>query len=409
MKKEWEELPLAELCSVLSGLWKGKTKPFQTATVIRNTNFTKDCRLDLEDVAVLEVEVRQLVKRRLLPGDLVLEKSGGGPKQPVGRVVYFDQADGVYSFSNFTSVLRVKDSAVISPGYLQRYLYWQYVAGITEKMQRRSTGIRNLDMAAYMAIPVRYPSLPEQRRIVAILDEAFEGIAAAKANAERNLRNSKAIMDAATQALLAGVSSDAVDTTIGAEADILAGFAFKSSGYTAAEDGVRLLRGDNIVPGGLRWEDAKRWSKAEANLHQRYDLAEDDAVLAMDRPWVSAGLKRARITRDDLPCLLVQRVARLRAKHRLDSGFLYHILGTQRFIVNLLDGQTGTGVPHISGKQIADHAFALPALAEQRRAARAIDALLVDAGGLESIVATKLAALDELKASLLHQAFTGQL
>ena len=271
------------------------------------------------------------------------------------------------------------------------------------------TTIQTIYYPDLKAFHVCLPPLSEQGRIVAILDEAFEAIAAAKANAERNLRNARAIADTATQALLASVSTDAVDTTLGAEVDLLAGFAFKSRGYTAAEDGVRLLRGDNIVPGGLRWEDAKRWPKAEAEEYQRYALAEDDAVLAMDRPWVSAGLKRARITRDDLPCLLVQRVARLRAKHRLDSRFLYHLLGTQRFIGGLLAGQTGTGVPHISGKQIADHAFARPSLAEQRRAARAIDDLLIDAGALESAVATKLVALDELKASLLHQAFTGNL
>lgn len=409
MKKGWETKPLGELCSVLSGLWKGKKAPFQTATVIRNTNFSKDCRLDLEDVAVLEVESRQLAKRRLQAGDLILEKSGGGPKQAVGRIVYFDKKDGVYSFSNFTSVLRVTDPSTISPLYLHRYLFWQYMAGVTEPMQRRSTGIRNLDMTAYMAIPIQYPPLPEQRRIVAILDEAFEGIAAAKANAEQNLRRAREIADSTTQLLLSRVPSDAVDTTVGAEVDLLAGFAFKSQGYTTSEDGMRLLRGDNIVPGGLRWDDVKRWPNAHTSEYERYVLAEDDVVLAMDRPWVSAGLKRSRIAQDDLPCLLVQRVARLRAKPGLDSGFLYHILGTRRFINHLLDGQTGTGVPHISGKQIADHAFAKPSLAHQKRTTKRIDALLGNTGRFESIVEAKLANLDELKASLLHQAFTGEL
>ena len=86
-----------------NGLWTGKKPPFRKAKVIRNTNFTKDCKLDLSDVVELDVEIKQLEKRKLEFGDIILEKSGGGPKQPVGRVVLFERNDADFSFSNFTS------------------------------------------------------------------------------------------------------------------------------------------------------------------------------------------------------------------------------------------------------------------------------------------------------------------
>lgn len=407
MKTRWGSKPLGDLCDFQRGLTYSKKDETDQpgTTVLRATNIDLATNLlDLSDLRFIRDSVPVPTSKRIKPERLLI-CTASGSKSHLGKVAYIDvEAD--YAFGGFMGMLTPK--ADLLPRYLFHAMtapaYKAFIGSLTD-----GANINNLrfDSLARFSIPV--PPLTEQRRIVAILDEAFEGIAAAKANSERNLRSAKTITEAATQALLASVSSDAVDTTIGAEADILAGFAFKSRGYSVAGDDVRLLRGDNIIPGGLRWEDAKRWSKAEAVVYQRYALSEGDAVLAMDRPWVSAGLKRARITKDDLPCLLVQRVARLRAKHRLDSSFLYHLLGTQRFISELLDGQTGTGVPHISGKQIADHAFALPTLAEQRRAAAAIDALLVDARGLESIVTNKLAALDELKASLLHQAFTGQL
>jgi type I restriction enzyme S subunit len=386
VKTEWAVEPLGDLCDILDSMRKPVTKKDRVPGEIPYYGATG---------------IQDYVAAHLFDEPLVLVGEDGA-KWGAGENTAF-AVSGKCWVNNHAHVLR-PDRKKIIDNWLIYYLNAtdlnEYVSGLT---------VPKLNQGSLRQITIPVPPLPEQRRIVAILDEAFEGIAAAKGNAERILRNTREITDSATQALLAGVSADAVDTTIGAEVDLLAGFAFKSVGYTAAEDGVRLLRGDNIIPGALRWDDAKRWPKADADQYRRYALAEGDTVLAMDRPWVSAGLKLARITGDDLPCLLVQRVARLRAKHRLDSRFLYHHLGTQRFIADLLEGQTGSGVPHISGKQITDHAFARPSLAEQKRVAGTIDVFLVDAERLESIVATKLAAFDELKASLLHQAFTGNL
>ena len=68
-------------------------------------------------------------------------------------------------------------------------------------MQSHSTGIRNLDGDAYKAIKISFPPLPEQQRIVGILDEAFEGIATAKANAEKNLQNARALFESHLQSV----------------------------------------------------------------------------------------------------------------------------------------------------------------------------------------------------------------
>ena len=92
--KDWEIKTLGEVCNFHNGLWKGKKPPYETVSVIRNTNFTKDGHLDDSDIAVLEVEEKQFSKRQLEYGDIVLEKSGGGPKQPVGRVIIFDKKRG---------------------------------------------------------------------------------------------------------------------------------------------------------------------------------------------------------------------------------------------------------------------------------------------------------------------------
>jgi type I restriction enzyme S subunit len=200
-----------------------------------------------------------------------------------------------------------------------------------------------------------------------------------------------------------------VETIVGDHVDFLAGFAFKSSQYTDSEDGVRLVRGDNIVQGEFRWEGVKRWPKKSAAAYSQFAFEEHDVVLAMDRPWVAAGLKVAFVTTSDLPSLQVQRTARLRAKSSLHWKYLFHLIRSSSYITYLLDGQTGLGVPHISGKQILSFRFTLPPLSEQKRIATNLDSLHQETTRLAAIYQQKLAALEALKKSLLHQAFSGEL
>ena len=176
MTKNYNLVRLGDLCDSISGLWTGKKPPFEKATVIRNTNFTKDCKLDLSNVAVLDVETKQLQSRRLMPGDLIVEKSGGGPNQAVGRVVHFNESVGTYSLSNFTSALRIKNSSEAIPKYLQHFLYYQYISGVTETMQSNSTGIRNLNIHQFLDIEIPLPSIEKQLEIVEKLDSAFADI-----------------------------------------------------------------------------------------------------------------------------------------------------------------------------------------------------------------------------------------
>ena len=170
MREGWTYRKLGDICIVINGLWTGKKAPFITVAVIRNTNFSKDCRLKLDDVAYLDVETKQYSSRKLKPGDIIIEKSGGSEKQPVGRPVLFDIEEGDYSFSNFTATLRIKEGEIVNPTFLHRCLYGHYVKGETLRMQSKTTGLHNLDMKAFLRLPI--PNLPvaEQERIVAELD-----------------------------------------------------------------------------------------------------------------------------------------------------------------------------------------------------------------------------------------------
>lgn len=259
------------------------------------------------------------------------------------------------------------------------------------------------------AFYVCVPSRSEQIRLIGLLDEALNGITKARTAAEKNLESVRTIFESELHSVLSRRRSGWVPTTFGAETDLLAGFAFKSHQYTEAENATRLLRGDNIIPGSLRWDDAKKWPANDVDAYGRYQLKEGDIVLAMDRPWIKSGLKHAAISADDIPCLLVQRTARLRSGVNLDSRFLMYLIGSPPFIRHILGVQTGIGVPHISSQQINAFKFHRPPITEQRQIAGNLDAFKAETQRLESIYKKKLAALDELKQSLLHQAFSGQL
>ena len=121
------------------------------------------------------------------------------------------------------------------------------------------------------------------------------------------------------------------------------------------------------MQGQFRWDGVKLWSRKEIDEKiDKYWLQERDVILAMDRPWIEAGLKTAQITESDLPCLLVQRVACLRGKASVDQDFLRYIISSYWFVEYLKSIQTGTAVPHISVKQISSYVFRLPPLQVQR-------------------------------------------
>ncbi|MCX9565944.1 restriction endonuclease subunit S, partial [Vibrio cholerae] len=141
---------------------------------------------------------------------------------------------------------------------------------------------------------------------------------------------------------------------------LFTGFPFKSNQFSDVE-GTKLLRGDNVAQGTLRWENVKRWTDENVvDKHKNYLLRENDVILAMDRPWIEAGLKFSQIESRDLPCYLVQRVACLRANDPDDQDFLKFIIGSRAFTEYVKLVQTGTAVPHISGKQILAFEFRLP-------------------------------------------------
>ena len=157
--------------------------------------------------------------------------------------------------------------------------------------------------------------------------------------------------------------------------DLRAGFAFKSRDFTDNPKDIPLIKGENVSQGCIVWEKSKRWPDSDWSKMENFQLRPGDVVVAMDRPWVPAGLKWAHIRDDDPKALLVQRCARLRSSNGgLDQAFLRFVIGGPDFENYVKPITTGVNVPHISGKQILDFEFTLPPLPVQRRIAGILSA-----------------------------------
>ena len=169
----WSTTTLKDLCESINGLWKGKKEPFIHVGVIRNANFTKDFKLDYSNIEYIDVEQRTFAKRHLMNGDLIVEKSGGSDNNPVGRTILYEGESGVFSFSNFTMVLRIKHSNTILNKFLYYYILAIYQKGAMRLMQTQTTGLHNLILDNFLSMPIHIPSYSEQERIVDRIETIF--------------------------------------------------------------------------------------------------------------------------------------------------------------------------------------------------------------------------------------------
>jgi type I restriction enzyme S subunit len=185
------------------------------------------------------------------------------------------------------------------------------------------------------------------------------------------------------------------------------GYAYKSKWYS--KQGVRLLRGANIAPGTVIWDDEVCLPVNLAHRYSEYALNQGDIVIAMDRPIISTGLKVARIRQVDAGALLVQRVARYVSSEFADGEFIWHFINSQSFIYHAVSRSTGSDLPHIISNDILTAPVPLPSLPEQREIVRQIETAhsWIDKLVTEAAIASKLTSrLDE---TLLTKAFQGEL
>ena len=158
----------------LAGEWGLEDEAGIGTPVLRTTNFTNSGNLNYYDVVtrIINREKKGIGEKYLRYGDIIIEKSGGSDKQPVGRVVFFDGPDDYYLFNNFTGLLRVRNQSKWLPKYVFYALYENYRNGGTRQFENKTTGLHNLKTDDYVnSYDVPEASLEQQQMILEQLDK----------------------------------------------------------------------------------------------------------------------------------------------------------------------------------------------------------------------------------------------
>ncbi|UTO03812.1 restriction endonuclease subunit S [Serratia nematodiphila] len=296
--------------------------------------------------------------------------------------------------------LFIKDNDIVDRDYLFRWLESQ--SSLIESEGKGAT-VKGITLPFLKGLNVPIPPINEQKRIAAILDKA-EGIRQKREQAMK-------LANDFWRTTFLNMFGDPVENPknlkkapITELAEVITGFAFKSNEYISdAPESVRLCRGANTLTGYLDWADTKFWPKNKLEKLDNYLIKASDIILAMDRPWISSGLKVCIFPENQRETYLVQRVARLRPRCESYTNYIYSCIKSPAFEKHCYP--TETTVPHISPVELKNFEILIPP-----------DELMVNFHSIVSIINNSLNKMasgdidsDALFSKLSQQAFSGHL
>jgi type I restriction enzyme, S subunit len=284
-----------------------------------------------------------------------------------------------------------------------KFLY-HYLSSIVDLLNDLGTGatFKELSGGKLKEVKIPVPPLPDQQRIVGILDEAFDGIATAKANAEKNLLNAHALFESHLNDVFTQRGEGWVEKTIKEITSHLGDGLHGTPNYT--DDGeYYFVNGNNLDDGNIVFkESTKRVSVYEFEKYKK--KLSDRTVLVS----INGTLGNVAFYNNE-KIILGKSACYFNILDSVDKHYIKYIISSPYFLEYAHREATGATIKNVSLKSMREFKVPLPPLAEQNTIVRKLDSLSKKTKRLESIYQQKRAALDALKKSLLDQAFTGQL
>ena len=399
MKGKWQQRNLGELAELRGRIgWRGLTAKEYTTSgplflSVHSLNYGDF--VDFRDAFhISQDRYDESPEIMLQTGDVLICKDGAG----IGKTGILGQLPGPSTINS--SLLLIRSGPKILPKFLYHCLTSPYFQSIVASRLNGAT-TPHLYQRDITEFPIVLPPFPEQQRIVAILDEAFEGIATAKANAEKNLQNSKALFENHLQSVFAEVGagwvlrkiSDLAKHSLGKMLDKV-----KNRGEYQP-----YLRNINV-----RWFDFD----LSDMLQMRFlpDEVEKYTAIKGDVLICEGGYPgRAAIWEEETPAYFQKALHRVRFKQPEHNRWFLYYLYAQDKSGELKRHFSGTGIQHFTGEVLHRFEVPIPPLAALKQFITRFDEIFTETQNLETIYQQKLTALDELKQSLLHRAFNGDL
>jgi len=401
MKAGWEIKTVSEVAKHSLGKMLDKAKNKGTPRdYLRNVN-VRWFAFDLSDLLQMRFLEDEEPKFTATKGD-VLICEGGYP----GRAAVWDE-DYPIHFQKAIHRVRFHE-----PERNKWFVYHLYYLDLSGELRQyfTGTGIQHFTGETLARLPIPFPPLSEQRRIVGILDEAFEGLATAKANAEQNLQNTRALFESHLQAV------------------------FTQRGHGWVEKPFDDLIESNVIgltKSSREQGDDKAWPYVKMNnitRDNRFDFSNFTSVDATDEEVRKFALEngdflfntrnsfelvgKSCIYESDLDGVVLfnNNIMRVRFKPGTDAHFV--LLAFSSKVVGAALSALKSGTTNVSAiyfKDLKSLMIPVPPIARQKQIAGELARLSAETQRLESLYQRKLAAIDELKKSLLHRAFSGQL
>ncbi|WP_058554765.1 restriction endonuclease subunit S [Thiohalocapsa sp. ML1] len=393
---DWDIKPLkAVLSDQMPGDWGDESGP-NMFSVLRSTNLTNERRLDFSDVASRALDREKVERLTPKKGDILLERSGGGPDQPVGRVGVVPEDLPGFAFSNFLHLLR-PDADQIDASFLSWVLFRINRTRRVLRLEQQTTQMRNLNFRDYLTMPLPVPSADEQAAIARVLDAVDTAIAKARAFANESQRFERAVIASEFQRL-PGMDQRLRDFIT----DVRYGTSVAASGRGW---GNPVLRIPNVVGNRLTLNDLAYVELPEIEV-DRLQLRDGDLLLVRTNGNPSyVGRSVVFNAPDDRTWVYASYLIRVRLSAELLPDYVNIFLGTEQGRRELLRRvTTSAGNNNINANNIKLVSIPVPRTQkEQERIVELARACRERTDALER----KLVALHKLKKSLMQDLLSG--
>jgi type I restriction enzyme S subunit len=396
MKAGWEIKTLGEACFIARG---GSPRPIQDFLTDDDDgiNWVKISDATASDKFIFET--KQKIKRsgiahsRLVnEGDFLLSNSMSFGRPYIMKTTGCIH-DGWLVLSEY--------GKYFDQGFLYHLLSSPVVFEQFDKLAAGST-VRNLNIELASRVVLPIPPLPEQKRLVTLLDEAFESIATAKANAQQNLKNARALFESHLNEVFTKRGEGWDEKTLQEITTVLGDGLHGTPKYTDDGD-YYFINGNNLTDGAIEFKDStKRVSVDEFKKHKK-NLTDRTILVSINGTLGNVAFYNGE------KVILGKSACYFNLKEGVDKNFVKCVFSSPYFLEYAHKEATGATIKNVSLKTMREFKVPLPPLAEQQTVFAKIDALSEETQRLEALYSRKIAALDELKKALLHRAFSGEL
>jgi type I restriction enzyme S subunit len=287
----------------------------------------------------------------------------------------------------------------------QLYLYY-FMMTLVERLRSDSVGAAQTVISKEMveSVNIPLPPLPEQQRIVALLDEAFVGLSTAKANAERNLQNARALFESHLQSVFSERGEGWLDRQLASLCTEITVGHVGSMKTEYKESGIPFLRSQNIRPFEVSMDNSVFIDEAFHRTLKKSQLCPGDLAIVRTGYPGTAAVIPPELSESNCSDLVI-----VRPGAEVDSHFLAAFFNSAFGKQLVLGKIVGAAQKHFNVTAAKEVVLHVPPLSEQLAIVAKCDEIREETQSLSRIYERKLAALEELKKSLLHQAFNGEL